>query len=108
MPPAEEWDFRAVDETECPLACYWEYTRSLILLPNNPNSWIRKSSKRFPIIYEFKIGMSVPPAPWKRVEMAIRCHLLFFKQIQRLLGSTNSATWCGKRCKERTEILSVR
>ena len=27
LPPAEEWDFRSVTSSECPLACHWEYER---------------------------------------------------------------------------------
>ena len=27
LPPAEEWDFRAITEKECRVACHWEYAR---------------------------------------------------------------------------------
>ena len=40
MPPAEEWDFRAVTAEECGLACYWEYSRTLCQGGKNPESWV--------------------------------------------------------------------
>jgi hypothetical protein len=27
LPPAKEWDFRAITEKECRIACHWEYAR---------------------------------------------------------------------------------
>ena len=27
LPPAEEWDFRAITEKDCRIACHWEYAR---------------------------------------------------------------------------------
>jgi hypothetical protein len=41
LPPAEEWDFRSLPESECRVACHWEYarqdSRSMPKFPNGQN-----------------------------------------------------------------------
>ena len=38
LPPAEEWDFRSVTASECPVACHWEYERE-----NHPSAATQKN-----------------------------------------------------------------
>ena len=59
LPPAEEWDFRSLTESECRVACHWEYARQdSRSMPKSPNA-----QKYFPQNYR-QVARELFPQAW--------------------------------------------
>jgi hypothetical protein len=74
LPPAEEWDFRAVDPGECAIACYWEYSRTLPEFSKDPKSWVHNVDvRRISPFYAFMLrDEGEQPQPWTSMDATER------------------------------------